>query len=160
MPNERERICGTWQFDEYPTYDEWISWFDMDVARPDMGKLGVFHERHLPVWSAGNAYLKGARPWKHEKNAVVSDAEGLILELAGTEEHPVLRTNVFDYLTGSACGMIDSDVLGCAFEPEQRFESPDGSAITFNRDYSGSHRSLTVLPGPFATKEDAEKALW
>jgi len=159
-PNENERVCGTWQFDEYPTYDEWITWFDLDVARPNMGKLAKFHESHLPVWAAGNAYLKGAKPWKHEQNAIVSAAEGLVLELDETDGRPILRTNVFDYLTGASCGLIDSDVLGNAFEPDQRFENPDGSAITFDRDYSGSHRGLRILPGPFAAKEDAEKALW
>ena len=159
-PNERERVCGTWQFDEYPTYDEWISWFDLDVARPDMGKLEKYHESHLPVWAEGNVYLKGARPWKHEQHNLVADAEGLILELEERDGHPVLRTNLFDHLGELRCGLITSDVLGNAFEPDQRFENPDGSAITFDRDYSGSHRGLSILPGPFATKEDAEKPLW
>ena len=57
-------------------------------------------------------------------------------------------------------GIINSDILGCAFEPEQRFESPDGSAIVFDRDYLGNTRGVGVLPGPFASAEDAEKALW
>ena len=159
-PNERERVCGTWQFDEYPTYDEWITWFDMDVARPNMHKLDKYHESHLPVWASGNAYLKGAKPWKHEKINLVAPADGLTVELTEQDGRTYLRTNLFDHIATLHCGLIDSDVLGCAFEPEQRFESPDGSAITFDRDYFGSHRGLRILPGPFATKGDAEKALW
>ena len=46
--------------------------------------------------------------------------------------------------------MIDSDVLGKAFEPEQRFEDTDGSTITFDTDYDGSKRGGKVIPGPFA----------
>ena len=56
--------------------------------------------------------------------------------------------------------MITSDVLGYAFEPEQRFENPDGTAITFDTDYLGEHRGLSVMPGPFASAEAAGKQLW
>ena len=32
--------------------------------------------------------------------------------------------------------------------------------ITFNVDYLGGHRGVDVLPGPFASADDAEKPLW
>lgn len=158
-PKGAERIVGTDQFDEYPTYDEWITWFDLDVARPDMGKLAKFHESHLPVWAAGNAYLGGAKAWKHEKDNLVL-AEKPVVELVEEEDAYRLRTNLFDLLGSYGTGMIHSDVLGNAFEPDQRFEAPDGSAITFDRDYFGNHRSVRVLPGPFASPEALEAALW
>ena len=47
-------------------------------------------------------------------------------------------------------GIITSETLGLAFEPEERFENPDGSDIIFDRDYFGNHRGLSALPGPFA----------
>ena len=56
--------------------------------------------------------------------------------------------------------MIFSDLLGKAFEPDQRFENPDGTPITFDADYFGGHRGCAVLPGPFVTAEDAEKKLY
>ncbi len=158
-PKENERICGTWQFDEYPTYDEWISWFDMDNPRPDMHVLGKYHEYHLPVWSKNNVYLGGAKPWKHEENPLVLD-EMPYVELTEKDGKPVLKTNVYELIGGFRAGMVNSDILGKAFEPEQRFESPDGSEIVFDRDYLGNHRGIGVLPGPFAAAEDAEKALW
>ena len=46
--------------------------------------------------------------------------------------------------------MISSDTLGKAFEPEERYENPDGTAIFFNTDYFGDHRGSRVIPGPFA----------
>ena len=55
--------------------------------------------------------------------------------------------------------MIDTDVLGTAFEPEQLFENPDGTKIRFDRDYFGSHRGIRVVPGPFASEDDVKKAL-
>lgn len=58
----------------------------------------------------------------------------------------MLSTNLYDFLGGYATGMVDSDVLGCAFEPEERFENPDGTAIVFNEDYFGGHRGVRVIP--------------
>ncbi len=68
-----------------------------------------------------------------------------------------LQTNVYEVLGNYTTSIIDSDVLGEAFEPEERFENPDGSTIIFDRDYFGNHRSLKAVPGPFAT---AEVATW
>lgn len=158
-PNEKERICGTWQFDEYPTYDEWISWFDMDVARPDMGKLGKFHESHLPVWARGNVYLGGAKPWKHETDCLVLD-EKPVVKLTEQDGKILLHTNVYDLIRDFRSSMINSDVLGCAFEPEQRFEHPDGSTIVFDRDYYGNTRGVAPVPGPFVSAESMESSLW
>ena len=48
------------------------------------------------------------------------------------------------------CRLITSDILGKAFEPEQRFESPDGSDIAFDTDFFGKRRTGDILAGPFA----------
>ena len=56
--------------------------------------------------------------------------------------------------------MIYSDILGKAFEPEQRFENPDGTAIQFDKDYFGGHRGMDVIPGQVAQAEDAKKVLF
>ena len=146
------REVGTHVWDEYPTYDEWISQFDLESDVPDMMKLAVAHWKHLPVWSAGNVYLGGAKAWKNEAGALVlPDADVFVeVEENGDGSKPVLKTNVYEFIKGYSCEMIDSDVLGKAFEPEQRFENPDGSAITFDTDYNGDVRSSGVIPGPFA----------
>jgi hypothetical protein len=111
-------------FDEYPTFDEWYSQFDF--SRPaNMSELEKAHFGHLPVWSAGNIYLNGAKACRHEKKG--------------------------------ECRMITSDILGKAFEPEQRFESPDGSEIVLDTDYSGKKRTGKIIPGPFAELHDSRK---
>lgn len=156
-PNERERVVGTWQFDEYPTYDEWISWFDLDVKRPDMGKLAKYHDSHLPVWAAGNAYFAGAKAWQHEKSPFTSDEKPYV-ELVEEDGHYYLRTNLPELLGDFRAEVVHSDILGKAFEPEQRFENTDGSAIHFDRDYYGDHRGVKCLPGPFAA--GCDKAVW
>ena len=153
-------MVGTWCFDDYPTYDEWISWFDLDVARPDMHKLAQYHESHLPVWAAGNAYLAGAQPWKHETQKLVNGDAPITVELVEQDGAYRLRTNLFDVLGDFRCGMIHSDILGKAFEPDERYENPDGSPITFDRDYFGNTRGVAPLPGPFASADSLKEALW
>ena len=71
-----------------------------------------------------------------------------------------LKTNVYSLLKEFRTGMITSDILGKAFEPEQRFENPDGSAIIFDSDFLGAHRGLEVIPGPFADERSSKKVLW
>ena len=60
----------------------------------------------------------------------------------------------------SECRLITSDILGKAFEPEQRFENPDGTEIIFDRDYFGDHRGTEALPGPFTDEEQLLRTLW
>ncbi len=153
-PGLHERTVGTACFDEYETYEQWIDHFDMDAERPNMGKLEPFHFGHLPVWAQGNVYLGGAQPWKHENNALVDEKAEAVVELTQDQDGKyVLHTNLGALLAGVQRPMVDSDILGRAFEPDQRFENPDGSAIVFDTDYAGNHRGLTVLPGPFACIE-------
>ena len=153
---------GTAPFDIFPSYDEWISNFMMG-EEPDMGALAKYHFGHLPVWIDGNAYFNGATVSKHDQhalNAAADDADGKVyVKLAERGGSLYLDTNLWPLLEGFTTGLISSDLLGCAFEPEQRFENPDGSAILFDTDYFGGHRGLSAIPGPFADAEAAEAAL-
>ena len=149
-PAEKNSRVGTWCWDEYPTYDEWIKNFDLDVARPDMGKLEKFHFGHLPVWVDGNAYFNGARACRNEKNNLVNTFDEVYVKLVEKDGKYSLETNVYDFIKDFKDGIITSDILGRAFEPDERFENPDGSAITFDRDFFGNHRGLSAVPGPFA----------
>ena len=45
-----------------------------------------------------------------------------------------LETNVYDYLPQNACAVISTETLGMAFEPEQKYENPDGTPIVFRYD--------------------------
>lgn len=157
--DSENRKAGTWMFDEYPTYDEWISQFDF--TKPvDMKKLEPVHFGHLPVWIEGNVYLNGAEACKNEVNGlVISDKEAKV-DLVEKEGSYYLDTNVYDLVGEFKDRMIHSDILGKAFEPEQRFENPDGTAIQFDKDYFGGHRGMDVIPGSFAQAEDAKKVLF
>lgn len=158
--DEENREVGTHVMDEYPTYEEWIKKFDMDTDTPNMKKLEEAHFQHLPVWVKGNAYFNGAKAYKHETDHLVDAEHEVKVEVQMQEGKPVLSTNLYEFLDGFTAGMVNSDVLGKAFEPEERFENPDGTPIVFDRDYFGNHRGTCILPGPFAAKEEAGQKLW
>ena len=147
------RECGTHVWDGYPSFEEWIAQFDLDKDIPDMKKLEHAHFGHLPVWAEGNVYLCGAKPWVKETKRLVNGSGSVKAELRETEEGFYLDTDIYERIGDFTVDMISSDTLGEAFEPEERFENPDGTDIIFDRDYLGSHRGARVLPGPFAQKE-------
>ena len=159
--DEENREVGTHVWNGYPTYEEWIAMFDMDTDTPDMVKLDPAHNHALPVWCRGNVYFNGAKAWEHETDCLVDAEHPVSVEVTvGEDDRPRLETNLYDVLGDFRAGMVDSDVLGRAFEPEQRFENPDGTRIVFDRDYFGSHRGVAVAPGPLAGVEEATRPLW
>ena len=150
LVEKENRRAGTWVFDGYPDHEEWISQFDF-TTRPDMAGLEKAHESHLPVWAEGNAYFNGAAAWNKEKNALIAGGK-VRVDIEYTEEgRPLLHTNLYEQLGGFACHMVDTGILGKAFEPEQPFEAADGSLICFDRDYFGDRRGPGMLPGPFVS---------
>ena len=149
------RLVGTHVFDEYPSYDEWIAQFDFSKF-PNMRALEPVHFGHLPIWSEGNVYLNGAKAWNKETNSLVvenTDKE-LTVELVEKDGHYYLSTNIYDYIKDINARMINTEILGKAFEPEQYFEDVDGTPLRFDADFFGNHRGVQIIPGPFATAAD------
>ena len=153
------QVVGTAPFDIFPSYEDWIKPF-IPGEHPNMGGLAEAHFGHLPVWIEGNAYFDGATVSKHEKNGLVNKRAKVRAELQEKDGKLFLKTNVYQYIKDFSAGVITTETLGKAFEPEQRFENPDGTDIIFDKDYFGTHRGAAVLPGPFASAEEAEKVLW
>ncbi len=147
-------LAGTAAFDIFPTYEEWHKPFEAG-EHPDMGGLAGAHFGHLPVWLSGNAYFNGANVCKHEKDKLVVKKDKVSVKLVEKKGKYTLETDIYDKLGDFTGGIITSDVLGYAFEPEQRFENPDGTAIVFDTDYNGAHRGLSTIPGPFADVKSA-----
>lgn len=153
------QVAGSNVFDEYPDYDEWVKPFDLE-GEANMFTMQDYHYKKLPVWINGNAYFNGAKPWNREQNKYVSDTEEIIVNMELNDERYCIDTNLYDYLEQFRAGIITTEILGEAFEPEERFENPDGTPIIFNTDYFGEHRGTSALPGPFASKEGVLKNIW
>ena len=115
----------------------------------------------LPVWTGGNVFLSGAKPCDREKNFATDQATLVSVGMREESGKWYLDTNVFEALQKLDLKdtMISTDILGKAFEPEERFENPDGSAIVFDTDFFGEHRRQSPMPGPFESAEELQRPM-
>lgn len=152
-------IVGTKPYDGYQTYEEWVREFDGYCG---MGsKESDRYYMPLPVWTGGNVFLGGAQPCDKERNYAVNAKEPVSIQVKEKDGKWYLDTNAYEIaakldLTEQ---MVSSDVLGKAFEPEERYENPDGSDIVFDTDFFGNRRSVNPMPGPFESEEELGQAL-
>lgn len=128
--------AGSAPYDEYPTESEWKAMFEgycgMGSAPSDR------YYAHLPVWMGGNAYFNGAMPCKKEKDLYVDTKNTVTIEIEGGKEgeEDVLNTNAYSLLPKELFKEVSTNTLGIAFESEERFETPDGKEITFEKGLS------------------------
>ena len=122
----------------------------MDSDTPDMMKIAKAHFDHLPVWIEGNAYLGGAQRFCKEKNFLMDSKTEIYVNVREEGDKVYLDTNLADAIGSFTSALVTTDVLGKAFEPQQRFEDKDGNDIIFDTDYFGAKRTA-IIPGPFAT---------
>ena len=114
------------------------------------GDLSVYDKAPLAVKMAGNVFLNGAKPSKHEREPtvrpdidpglrLVEKADGFYLEIA------------FDGASGARKRqLVTSALLGKAAIPDLPYELADGSPVRIDRDYFGkTRRASGPTPGPF-----------
>lgn len=139
--------AGTKPYDGYRTFEEWDREFDgycgMGSAPSDRYYIP------LPVWTGGNRYYNGAQPCDKEQDFTVDSEHKIYLDLKEENGVWTLHTNLGEYLPAGEEKQITTESLGMAFEPEQRFENPDGTDIVFDEDYYGEKQER-IMAGPFA----------
>lgn len=147
LQEECVETAGTKPFDGYPTYEEYYDLMFVQTPAPGDGSR---YYSHLPVYAGGNVYFNGAEPFDKETGYTADREHEVSVRLAEKDGACVLETNLYEYLPAGSGVFISTEVLGEAFEPEQKFENPDGSQIIFDRDYFGEKRSVHAAAGPFA----------
>lgn len=145
---------GTHVFDGYPDFEEWDSWFEGYCGMGSNPENPDRYYDHLPVWSEGNVYLGGAKAWDKEKNPIINNEFEVKLKLLEKDGKPYLDTNIYQYVENNCKGVISTDTLGLAFEPEEKFENPDGTEIVLDTDYFGKVRGESPMAGPFELGEN------
>lgn len=174
---------GTFPYSGYPTPAQWKAQFDGSAH--DISRDAYY--THLPVEASGNVFLGGARPSDLDTNDLCSttpvrlsllhDRKGLHLStnigkiLQSLEQQPADSLQAGQNKPGESEGggeqsrqtrrcAVTTQALGVAFEPQERFENPDGTPISFTTDILGRHRSATqVEAGPFASLSEMENPL-
>lgn len=142
--------AGTVPFEKYESLDEWKVDFEGYCGEGATTTRDKYY-KPLPVWSFGNAFYNGALSCRLDENAYINTDKEIYFDLVSDDNGEWgLDTNLLEVLPDDIDSMIDSDTLGIAFEPEQRYENPDGSAIVFDTDIKGEKRTGKIIPGPFA----------
>ena len=114
--------------------------------------LAPYDKAAQPVRMAGNVFLAGARPSKHEKDPVALPSSNPQPEWAEKPNGFYLRMT-FDkaWIAGRKTRLVTTELLGKARLPRQGYTNPDGSPLRIDVDYFRKPRSVNApAPGPFA----------
>nr|MCR4631741.1 hypothetical protein [Treponema sp.] len=114
----------------------------------------------LPVWAGGNLYFNGAKPMSKEKDAYVDNKNKISIECEEKDGKVYLKTNLYDFMPSSKCKLMATDDIAPAFEPEEKYENPDGSPITFDTDFFGKRHESNPISGAFADGKEIENPLF
>lgn len=146
--------AGTFPFEGFPDAETYFEQFRQSDYKVRESRDKYYD--HLPVYAGGNVFFNGAKPYSTEQDYDLDETNEIFLELTETDDGLMLKTNLMDYLPDRRNQVITTGVLGEAFEPEECFEYPDGSPITFNEDFFGKHRPVYPASGPFEKGEEKE----
>ncbi len=146
--DDMNATCGMKPYNDYLTYEEWDKAFQEFFGFPGASDR---YYMPLPVWADGNLYLNGAVPWAKEKNCREEKEKKIRLSLVESKDGWSLDSDLSEYLKDldMELSLITTETLGKAFEPEQRFEAPDGKDIIFDITLDGQRREGKILPGPW-----------
>lgn len=139
--------AGTLTYSGYMTEEQWKACFEGYCGEGAPQNRDRYY-MPLPVWTGGNVFFNGAKPADIEEDFTLDTEHHITLELKEENGQYRLETNLMDYLPEAK--LITSDTLGMAFEPEERFETPEGEDILFDTDFYGSSRMNHLVAGPFS----------
>lgn len=138
---------GLKQFSDYPFAEEYFSRFREAVDNP-LGPA-LDYDATLPIYLGGNVYMNGANPHDRETAVYRDGASAVTFDVCFDENGCTITTDLYDRLPSVLdTRLYGTDTLGEAFEPEQKFENPDGTPLEINADLLGEHRSARPTPGP------------
>ena len=135
---------GTKDYNGHPAS---LEEYSETVASLGNGDHDQFVKVMQPVFINGNAYLKGAMPYEREKDNYVSSADpqvSIFTEDGKTYLKIYLEKGVLDVPT-RVYSTQDLDIPRITEVP---YEAPDGSPITFDKDYLDAQRPEAPVPGP------------
>jgi alpha-N-arabinofuranosidase len=100
---------------------------------------------------AGNVFLKGAKPSKHESNPLVQPNVNPGIKLVEKSDGMYLEITLNKvWAQQQQRQVVTTDLLGKAKIPDLPYEQPDSSPYRIDTDYSGERRNTAnPFPGPF-----------
>jgi alpha-N-arabinofuranosidase len=124
------------------------------------GGLAEYDRAKLPVFMSGNVFLNGAKPSRHEPNALVPPQVDPGIELVEKPDGIYLQITGDKAWARQQRQLVTTDLLGRAKTPDLRYEQPDGSPYRIDADHFGGRRNPdNPFPGPFEAVEDGRLEL-
>ncbi|HEU0140625.1 MAG TPA: right-handed parallel beta-helix repeat-containing protein [Bryobacteraceae bacterium] len=110
--------------------------------------LWVYNHREYPLFTGGNVYVEGARPYCNENGDAT--VEGVRPALAEEGDSVYLRFSLSAGTQKAATRVVNTEMLGKAKIPGLAYENADGSPLVVDCDYFGKKRTLAApSAGPF-----------
>ena len=112
--------------------------------------LGAYDPAQLPVFMAGNVFLHGAKPSKHEQDPLVLPEVDPEITLVDTSDGVYLHMKLDKAWVQQPRQLVTTDLLGKASTPDLPYEQSDGSPYRIDTDYLGRQRNeANPCVGPF-----------
>ena len=125
--------------------------------------LSAYDGAKLPVFMAGNVFLSGAKPSKHEPSPLVQANVNPGLKLVEKPDGIYLQITLDRAWAQQQREVVTTELLGKAKIPDLPYEQPDGSPYRIDTDYLGRKRSdVSPFPGPFelSKRNKQELKVW
>ena len=111
--------------------------------------LKVYENAEYPMFVNGNVYMNGAYSFKNEENHLQLEYNPKI-QIDEKSDGIYLAVNLDKSILKMKNQLITTAFLGKARVPDQKYENPDGSAITIVYDYFENQRNKqNPTAGPF-----------
>ncbi len=115
--------------------------------------LWMYDFRPVPLFTGGNVYYCGARPYAREADALVLADHNPAPRLVERQGQWLLYLDLGQSLRQARTRLVTTALLGKARVPGLPYVDPDDSPLKVDRDYFGKHRSKSQpRPGPFEKK--------
>jgi alpha-L-arabinofuranosidase len=112
--------------------------------------LWGYDVRPAPLYTGGNVFYNGARPYKNETNCVAYSELDPKVKLTESDGHFMLNLSLGAEPKPADTTLVTTALLGKAAVPGLAYENADGSALKVDTDFFGHKRNKThPSPGPF-----------
>ncbi|TWU31315.1 carbohydrate-binding protein [Novipirellula artificiosorum] len=114
------------------------------------GGLAEYDSAVLPVYMAGNVFLKGAKPSRHERDPVVLSDIDPSFQVVEKGDSVYLRATLDPIIENTQSALVTTERLGKAKTPDLPYEQPNGKPYRLDLDYLEKPRNVTdPSVGPF-----------
>jgi hypothetical protein len=122
--------------------------------------LWVYDSRPYPLFTGGNIYCNGARPYSKEANDVRLPGLNPKVRIVEEGQSAYLHLTWDPAMHSPNATLVTTELLGIAKVPGLAYENPDGSPLKVDTDYFGKRRNkVNPTPGPFEKPDQGDLKL-